>query len=232
MAARADPIRIGFSMALTGSAAANGKVAIIAMKIWQDDINAKGGLLGRPVELDYYDDQSNPGNVPGIYTKLLDVDKVELIVGPYSTVMTAPAMPIVMQHNMVIVSLTALNINEQFHYPRYFAMIQTGPHPTLVRPIADSLAHVGANAMAVGTLTRELADGEALLQTLAALFVRGAAIDLGRLFATPPPLALAWYIATSAAAKRVERSWPWAGATATPRLALTSSRRPLTDISA
>ncbi len=132
MAARADPIRIGFSMALTGSAAANGKVAIIAMKIWQDDINAKGGLLGRPVELDYYDDQSNPGNVPGIYTKLLDVDKVELIVGPYSTVMTAPAMPIVMQHNMVIVSLTALNINEQFHYPRYFAMIQTGPHPTLV----------------------------------------------------------------------------------------------------
>jgi branched-chain amino acid transport system substrate-binding protein len=128
----AAPIRIGFSMALTGEGASNGKVALIAMNIWKDDINAKGGLLGRPVELVYYDDQTNPANVPAIYTKLLDVDKVDLVVGPYSTVMTAPAMPVVMAHNMVIVSLTSLNVNEQFHYPRYFAMIQTGPHPTLV----------------------------------------------------------------------------------------------------
>lgn len=128
----AEPIKIGFSMALTGGGASNGKVAIIAMKIWEDDINAKGGLLGRPVQLVYYDDQTLPGNVPGIYTKLLDVDKVDLVVGPYSTVMTAPAMPVVMAHNMVIVSLSALAVNEQFHYPRYFASIQTGPNPTLV----------------------------------------------------------------------------------------------------
>ena len=132
LARAAEPIRIGFSMALTGGGASNGKVALIAMKIWEADTNAKGGLLGRPVQLVYYDDQTNPANVPGIYGKLLDVDKVDLIVGPYSTVMTAPAMPIVMQHNMVMVSLTSLNINEQFHHPRYFAMIQTGDHPTLV----------------------------------------------------------------------------------------------------
>jgi branched-chain amino acid transport system substrate-binding protein len=128
----ADPIRIGFSMALTGGGASNGKVALLAMKIWEDDINAKGGLLGRPVKLVYYDDQSQPSNVPGIYTKLIDVDKVELIVGPYSTVMTAPAMPIVMAHNMVLVSLTALNVNGQFHYGKYFSMIQTGPDTTIV----------------------------------------------------------------------------------------------------
>jgi branched-chain amino acid transport system substrate-binding protein len=128
----ADPIKIGFSMEETGGLAANGKPALLAFQIWAEDINAKGGLLGRKVELVHYDDQSSPANVPGIYTKLLDVDKVDLVVSSYATGLIAPAMPIVMQHNMVIVSLTALNINEQFHYPRYFAMIQTGPHPTLV----------------------------------------------------------------------------------------------------
>jgi hypothetical protein len=110
----ADPIRIGFSMPLTGGFAVSGKQALLAMKIWEEDTNAKGGLLGRPVELRYYDDQSNPANVPGIYTKVLDVDKVELVVSPYGTVLTAPAMPVVMAHNMVITSLVSLNINKQF----------------------------------------------------------------------------------------------------------------------
>ena len=76
-----EPIKIGFSMAMTGGLAANGKSALLAQKIWEEDINAKGGLLGRPVKLIYYDDQSNPATVPGIYTKLLDVDKVDLVIG-------------------------------------------------------------------------------------------------------------------------------------------------------
>ena len=97
LATAADPIRIGFGMSLTGPLAANGKSALLAMKIWEDDINAKGGLLGRPVKLVYYDDQSSPATVPGIYTKILDIDKVDLIVGGYATNMLAPAMPIVMQ---------------------------------------------------------------------------------------------------------------------------------------
>jgi branched-chain amino acid transport system substrate-binding protein len=127
----ADPIQIGFCMSLTGPFAVSGKQALIAMKIWEEDVNAKGGLLGRPVKLDYYDDQSNPANVPGIYTKLLDVDKVELVVGPYGTVMTAPAMPVVMGHNMVLISLVSLGINNEFHYKRYFSPTPLGPHPTL-----------------------------------------------------------------------------------------------------
>ena len=127
----ADPIQIGFSMPLTGGFAVSGKQALVAMKLWEEDINAKGGLLGRPVELKYYDDQSNPANVPGIYTKLLDVDHVELVVSPYGTVLTAPAMPVVISHNMVITSLVSLNINERFHYPRYFSVTALGQHPTL-----------------------------------------------------------------------------------------------------
>ena len=85
-------------------AAANGKQALLGMKIWEEEINAKGGLLGRPVKLVYYDDQSNPSTVPGIYTKLLDVDKVDLVVGGYATNMVAPAMPVVMQKNKMFIS--------------------------------------------------------------------------------------------------------------------------------
>jgi branched-chain amino acid transport system substrate-binding protein len=89
-----EPIKIGYSMALTGGLAPNGKSALLAQKIWEEDINAKGGLLGRPVKLIYYDDQTNPAAVPGIYTKLLDADKVDLIIGGYGTTTVAAAMPI------------------------------------------------------------------------------------------------------------------------------------------
>ncbi|HMA70252.1 MAG TPA: amino acid ABC transporter substrate-binding protein [Xanthobacteraceae bacterium] len=123
-----EPIKIGFSMAMTGGLAANGKSALLAQKIWEEDVNAKGGLLGRPVKLIYYDDQSNPSTVPGIYTKLLDVDKVDLIIGPYATAQMAPAMPIVIQRNKVFVTLLGLAVNEEFKYPNYFAMIPSGPN--------------------------------------------------------------------------------------------------------
>ncbi len=112
-----NPITIGFGMALTGGLAPNGKAALLAMQIWESDINAKGGLLGRPVKLIYYDDQSNPATIPGIYTKLLDVDKVDLIVSGYATNMIAPAMPIIMQHNLTFLSLLGLAVNSEFHYP-------------------------------------------------------------------------------------------------------------------
>ena len=77
--------------------APNGKQALLGAKIWEEEINAKGGLLGRKVELVNYDDQSNPANIPGIYTKLLDVDKVDLVSGPYGTNLIAPALPVVIQ---------------------------------------------------------------------------------------------------------------------------------------
>jgi branched-chain amino acid transport system substrate-binding protein len=124
-----EPIKIGYSMALTGGLAPNGKSALLAQKIWEEDVNAKGGLLGRPVKLVYYDDQSNPSTVPGIYTKLLDVDKVDLVMGAYATAMLAPAMPIVIQRNKVFIGLLGLAVNSEFDYPNYFAMIPSGPDP-------------------------------------------------------------------------------------------------------
>jgi branched-chain amino acid transport system substrate-binding protein len=124
-----EPIKIGFSMAMTGGLAPNGKSALLAHKIWEEDVNAKGGLLGRPVKLVYYDDQSNPSTVPGIYTKLLDIDKVNLVIGPYATAMMAPAMPVVMSKQKVFITLLGLAVNSEFNYPNYFAMIPSGPNP-------------------------------------------------------------------------------------------------------
>jgi len=124
-----EPIKIGFSMAMTGGLGGNGKSALLAQKIWEEDVNAKGGLLGRKVKLIYYDDQSNPSTVPGIYTKLLDVDKVDIVMGGYATAMLAPAMPIVMQRKKLFIGLLGLAVNTEFNYPNYFAMIPSGPEP-------------------------------------------------------------------------------------------------------
>ena len=121
-----EPIKIGFSMAMTGGLGPNGKSALLAEKIWEEDINAKGGLLGRPVKLIYYDDQTQPATVPGIYTKLLDVDKVDIIMGGYATNMLAPAMPVVLQHNKLFIGLLGLAVNSEFNYPNYFSMVPTG----------------------------------------------------------------------------------------------------------
>src|SRR5438045_9315110 len=126
-----QPLKIGFGMSLTGPLAGNGKAALIAMQIWAEDMNARGGLLGRKVELVYYDDQTNPSTVPSIYNKLLDVDKVDLLVSGYGTNVIAPAMPIVMQRNMALMGLFGLNVNSKFDYDRYFQIMHAGHEPAI-----------------------------------------------------------------------------------------------------
>ena len=121
-----EPVKVGLSMALTGGLAPNGQQLLLALEIWRDDVNAKGGLLGRPVELVYHDDQSNPSNVPGIYTKLLAVDNVDLVLGPYGTNMIAAAMPVLIEKNKTTIGMLGVSINRQFNYPRYFSMISGG----------------------------------------------------------------------------------------------------------
>ena len=123
----ADPIKVGFSMSLTGAVAPNGRQLLVALEIWRDDVNAAGGLLGRPVELVYYDDQSNPAGVPGIYSKLLSVDKVDLLLGPYATNMAAPAIPAIMNAKKTTITMLAIGVNRHFNYDRYFSMVPVGP---------------------------------------------------------------------------------------------------------
>ncbi|HEY1261241.1 MAG TPA: amino acid ABC transporter substrate-binding protein [Stellaceae bacterium] len=164
----AEPIKIGFGMGLTGGLAASGKAALLAMQIWEQETNAKGGLLGRPVKLVYYDDQSNPATVPGIFTKLLDVDHVDLVVGDYGTNLQAPAMPVIIAHKMTFFGLFGLDVNRQFKYPKFFMMAPTGgPNPgqsfsepffavaALQTPKPKTLAIIAADA----EFSRNAADG-------------------------------------------------------------------------
>jgi branched-chain amino acid transport system substrate-binding protein len=120
------PIVIGFSQSLTGALSPNGKQALLGMEIWKDLTNKAGGLLGRPVELKYYDDKSDPSEVPGIYTKLLDVDKADLVVSGYATNQIAPAMPVVIRKGKTFISLFGLDVNDKFKYPKYFSVLPTG----------------------------------------------------------------------------------------------------------
>jgi len=124
-----EPIKIGFGMSQTGPLGPNGKSSLLAMKIWEDDTNAKGGLLGRPVKLIYYDDQSKPDTVPGIYAKLMDIDKVDFVVSGYASTQIAAAMPLVIQKKRLFISLFGTGVNEKFDYPKYFSMIPNGPTP-------------------------------------------------------------------------------------------------------
>jgi branched-chain amino acid transport system substrate-binding protein len=152
-----EPIKIGFSESLTGGLASSGKAHLLSKQIWVEEINAKGGLLGRPVKLVYYDDQTNASTVPGIYAKLIDIDKVDLLMGAATNLIVA-AMPMIMERKKLVMVLLALGSNAEFKYPRYFQSAPFGPDPKGVlsnaffdvaktlKPAPKTVALVGADA--------------------------------------------------------------------------------------
>jgi branched-chain amino acid transport system substrate-binding protein len=115
-----QPIKIGMSMPQTGPLGGGGKAALIALQMWVEDVNAKGGLIGRKVQFISYDDQTNPSLVPGIYTKLLDVDKVDLLIAPYGTNVTAPIMPLVKQRDLLLMGNFSFDVNAQIKHDKWF----------------------------------------------------------------------------------------------------------------
>ena len=129
VARAADPIKIGLSLSLTGATAPAGRQVQAGLDIWRENVNAAGGLLGRPVELIYYDDQANPANAPGVYAKLMGVDKVDLLIGPYSTNIIAAALPAIIQNKRMTIGIFGLGANKQYKYARYFSMNSQGASP-------------------------------------------------------------------------------------------------------
>jgi branched-chain amino acid transport system substrate-binding protein len=124
-----EPIRIGYCLSLSGILAPNGKTAYLAHKLWEENINNNGGLLGRRVQLVCIDDQTNPYLVLEIYRKLLVEEKVDLIIGGYGDNSIKPAMPLVIENKRFFVGLMGLAVNQEFNYGNYFVMIPTGPDP-------------------------------------------------------------------------------------------------------
>src|SRR6476620_9180545 len=110
-----QPIQIGMGVAQTGALAGGGKAALLALRMWVEDVNARGGLLGRNVELIAYDDQSSPSTTPGIYAKLVDIDNVDLLIAPYGSVPTAPILPFVKQRNLLLMGNFSFGVNKVQH---------------------------------------------------------------------------------------------------------------------
>ena len=100
---QAGPSRIGASISLTGQYARSGKELMQGYQLWAEQTNAKGGILGRQVQLVTYDDQSEPETAAKLYEKLISEDNVDLIIGPYSTPVTLPASNIAEKHQFPMI---------------------------------------------------------------------------------------------------------------------------------
>jgi len=151
------PIRVGFSIAQTGPLSAAGKSGLLALQIWREDVNARGGLLGRQVELVVYDDQGSPSLTPGIYTKLIDVDKVDLLIAPYGTNPTASIMPLVKQRDLLLMGNFALDANAQLRHDKYFNNQPWSSARDSAAPFLDLCRKLGAKSIAILAADAEFA---------------------------------------------------------------------------
>ena len=155
--AEQPPIKIGMSMAMTGGLAGGGKPSLLGIEIWRDDVNARGGLLGRKVELVVYDDKSSASETPAIYSKLLDVDKVDLLFAPYATVPTAPIMPLVKQRGMLLIGNFSFQVNSKVGHDMYFNNAPWGPADAWASAFLDLGQKAGGKTVALLTADQEFA---------------------------------------------------------------------------
>ncbi len=152
-----QPIKIGMAIAQTGALGGGGKAALLAHQMWRDDVNAKGGLLGRKVELIVYDDQSNPATTPGIYSKLLDIDKVDLLIAPYGTVQTASIMPLVKQRGVLLMGNFSFQVNHTVRHDMWFNNAPWGDARSWTEGFFKIAERVGAKSAAFLAADQEFA---------------------------------------------------------------------------
>src|SRR5256886_7651876 len=160
--AQQAPIKIGMSMPQTGGLAGGGKAALLGIEIWRDDVNAKGGLLGRKVELIVYDDKSSASETPAIYAKLVDVDKVDLLFAPYATVPTAPLMPFVKQRGLLLMGNFSFQVNSKVGHDMWFNNAPWGPADSWASSFLDLGQKAGGKNMALLAADQEFAQNLAV----------------------------------------------------------------------
>ena len=141
------------------------------------------------MQLVFYDDQSNPANVPPIYTKLIDVDKADLIVSGYATPIIAAALPIAMQHDMVLMGLFGLANNAKLKYDKYFGVAPIGEDPVnaVAAPFFGVADTMNPKPATVAVITPDIQFGHAALEGVRnAAKARGMKIVYDRTF--PPSM--------------------------------------------
>src|SRR4051812_7357781 len=104
------PIVIGASMSLSGSYAAGGKYSLEGTQLWVDDVNQRGGVLGRQVKLVYYDDKSDANTGVQLYEKLITSDNVDLLIGPYSSAVTSAVSTVAEKHKLTMLGPEAADV--------------------------------------------------------------------------------------------------------------------------
>jgi branched-chain amino acid transport system substrate-binding protein len=123
----ANAIKIGFTLPLSGRLTSAGKGALTAFEIWRDEVNARGGLLGRPVEFVRYDDQGDALLARDFYARLLDTDKVDLVVAPFGRESVASVMPLAIERKLLFMAMSGAGANGAINYERYFQTSPAGP---------------------------------------------------------------------------------------------------------
>src|SRR3984893_11802149 len=162
VSAQQPPIKIGMSMPQTGGLAGGGKSSLLGIEIWRDDVNARGGLLGRKVELVVYDDKSSASETPAIYSKLIDVDKVDLLFAPYATVPTAPLLPLVKQRGLLLMGNFSFQVNSKVGHDMWFNNGPWGPPDSWAASFLDIAQKAGGKSIALLAADQEFAQNLAL----------------------------------------------------------------------
>lgn len=148
------PVRIGSTLALTGPLAATALVHKIVGEIYVDQLNRKNGLLGRPVEWVLLDDQSKPDLARTLYERLITVDKVDLLIGPYATGAILSAMGVAQRHDKLLIHHT-FGVPHLAKYERHFPAWALGPEPGRTFPnlLFDALAATAKPPRTVAIVT-------------------------------------------------------------------------------
>jgi len=147
-AAAQAPIRIGASLSLTGTYAKLGKNQHEGYKLCEKDLNAKGGLLGRKVEFVVYDDQSQPSTAVRLYEKLITEDKVDAVMGPYSSPVTEAAANVTEKYKKVMVAPLAATTSI-FKKGRKYIFMVISPAEVYLEGLVDMAARRGLKTVAI-----------------------------------------------------------------------------------
>ena len=138
-----QPITVGISLPLTGQFSADGLATEHGYQLWQSDVNANGGLLGRPVQLKIMNDNSNPNTVTKDYTTLITQDHVDLTLAPFSTLLTASAQPVTEKYHYALAAGSATG-GLVFQHPDHYFFSVSVPDAIEMQPFAQWVATLPA----------------------------------------------------------------------------------------
>ena len=148
------PVRIGSTLALTGPLSPTALIHKIVGEIYVEQLNKKNGLLGRPVEWVLLDDQSKPDQARALYERLITVDKVDLLIGPYATANILAAMATAQRYQKILIHHT-FGIPNLAKYEMHFPTWAIGPDPGKTFPnlLYDALAASGRPPKTIAVVT-------------------------------------------------------------------------------